>query len=117
MHHDIGGLAKLIESMSEEIASGLFSIDERLRTLEDTVNDMAMTVADLDAALSTFEADQLAALAEIDTAAKVGTSADLTPEVTRIQTAQTSLKSAADAVKALDTTPPVTPVPPVKPTP
>jgi IPT/TIG domain len=107
MHDEMEFLTRLVERMAAEMTASLFSIDQRLNALEGTVTGMAMTVADLDNALSAFETAMVANFAEIDEAvndilAKIGgTTVDLTSEVTRLQAIQTALQTESDKIKGL----------------
>lgn len=91
-------------------------LDMRLDRLERRLSLMAMTMAQLDAELTTWEAANDAAIAEVQTAvndilAKQAAGADTTPEITRLQAGIQKLTAAADIIKGLDTTPPPGPTP------
>lgn len=113
---DIQPLIDKIGQASVGIVKGQQDIVQRLGALERAVAKLAQTQADLDAALTAFEAAQAAAIQEIDTAvsdilAKVPPAVDLSAEVGRIQAAQQSLQTAADAIKADDAAPKPAPAP------
>jgi hypothetical protein len=86
----------------------------RFDALERKLDLMASSMADLDAALTAWETENDAAIAEVQAAvadilAKIPPGVDTTAEVQRLQAGMAKQQAAADAVKALDTTP--TPAP------
>ena len=91
-------------------------LDQRFDRLERRLTLMASSIADLDAALTAWEAENDAAIAEVQAAvsdilAKVPPSVDTTAEIARLNAGMAKQKAAADSVKALDTTPPPGPTP------
>jgi hypothetical protein len=85
-------------------------LDRRLDGLERKIKLMAMSMTDLDAALTAWETANDAAIAEVQAAvndiiAAIPPGVDTTAQVARLQAGMQKQQAAADAVKALDTTP------------
>ncbi len=77
---------------------------------------MASSMADLDAALTAWETENDAAIAEVSAAvqgilAKIPPGVDTSAEVARLQAGMAKQQAAADSIKSLDTTPPPGPTP------
>src|SRR5260370_1637020 len=104
-----GGVPGLFDSLPRHL-------DRRFDALEKRISTMAMTMQDLDNALTAWETENDAAIAEVAAAvqailAKVPPGVDTTAEVARLQAGMTKQQAAADSIKALDTTPPPGPTP------